>query len=482
MTNMTNNKVLLINSNLMKPPVAPIGIEYVGSILIRNDFNVELLDLNFSENIEYDIRKELINSSFLAVGLNIRNTDDCYYLSQDFFLPKIKDIVAVIKKYSDSPIILGGGGFSVATLEIAKYLKADYGIIGDGEIIFLRFLDSIRNNKKNHDISENIKGIVFNDSDYKIMEPEYKTLKEYPLPDRDLVNNKRYFVEGGMGAIETKRGCNRKCIYCADPLIKGSNIRVRPINTVIKEIKNLIDKGINYIHFCDSEFNLPIDYATNLLNQIIDSNIGDKIKWYSYMSPVPFNENFAKLLKKAGCEGIDFGVDSANPKILKNLRRNHTLDDLINIAKLCSKYKIKFMFDLLFGGPGEDKGSIKYTIDNIKKLNPTCVGISYGIRVYPGTYLANIINKEFFLNNENLYGNIEDNTNFFKPIFYISEKIGRDIAEYTNELVSGDKRFFIGATDKSDKNYNYNENLRLQKAIKNGCRGAFWDILRQINF
>jgi radical SAM superfamily enzyme YgiQ (UPF0313 family) len=479
---MTNNKVLLINSNLMKPPVAPIGIEYVGSILIRNDFNVELLDLNFSENIEYDIRKELINSSFLAVGLNIRNTDDCYYLSQDFFLPKIKDIVAVIKKYSDSPIILGGGGFSVAPLEIAKYLKADYGIIGDGEIIFLRFLDSIRNNKKNHDISENIKGIVFNDSDYKIMEPEYKTLKEYPLPDRDLVNNKRYFVEGGMGAIETKRGCNRKCIYCADPLIKGSNIRVRPINTVIKEIKNLIDKGINYIHFCDSEFNLPIDYATNLLNQIIDSNIGDKIKWYSYMSPVPFNENFAKLLKKAGCEGIDFGVDSANPKILKNLRRNHTLDDLINIAKLCSKYKIKFMFDLLFGGPGEDKGSIKYTIDNIKKLNPTCVGISYGIRVYPGTYLANIINKEFFLNNENLYGNIEDNTNFFKPIFYISEKIGRDIAEYTNELVSGDKRFFIGATDKSDKNYNYNENLRLQKAIKNGCRGAFWDILRQINF
>jgi len=41
---------------------------------------------------------------------------------------------------------------------------------------------------------------------------------------------------------------------------------------------------------------------------------------------------------------------------------------------------------------------------------------------------------------------------------------------------------FIGATDKLDKNYNYNENLKLQKAIKDGCRGAFWDILQQINF
>ena len=131
---------------------------------------------------------------------------------------------------------------------------------------------------------------------------------------------------------------------------------------------------------------------------------------------------------------------------------------------------------------GKIENSIKYTIDNIKKLNPTCVGISYGIRVYPGTYLASIINKEFFPNNKNLYGNIKNNTNFFKPIFYISEEIGKDIVEYTYNLVYGDKKFFIGATEKAEKNYNYNENLRLQEAIKNGYRGAFWDILQQINF
>ena len=99
---MTDNQVLLINSNLMKPPVAPIGLDYIGSIIIRNGFNVELLDLNFSENIEYDIRKKLINNSFLAIGLNIRNTDDCYYLSQDFFLPKIREIGKDIAEYTNS--------------------------------------------------------------------------------------------------------------------------------------------------------------------------------------------------------------------------------------------------------------------------------------------------------------------------------------------------------------------------------------------
>ncbi|MBM3707632.1 MAG: radical SAM protein [Actinobacteria bacterium] len=478
---MANNKILLINSNLMKPPVTPIGLDYIGSILMRNGFNVELLDLNFSKNIKDDIKKKLANNSFLAVGINIRNTDDCYYLSQDFFLPKIKDIVRFIRKYSEAPLFLGGGGFSIAPLEITKYLGADYGIIGDGEITSLRLLESIKSNNKDPDLLEKIKGVVFKDSDYKKVEPECSILKDYPLADRDLVDNKRYFAEGGMGSIETKRGCSRNCIYCADPIIKGRKIRVRPVKTVIKELKNLIDKGINYLHFCDSEFNLPIDYATDLLSQIIDSDIRDKIKWYSYMSPVPFNDSFAKLLKRAGCEGINFGVDSAYPEVLKNLRRKHSLNDLITIAELCSKYKIKFMFDLLLGGPGEDRDSIKYTIDNIKKLNPTCAGISYGIRVYPGTSLARSIKREILPGKKNLYGNVKNNTNFFKPVFYISEEVGKDIVEYTNNLVDCDKKFFIGATDKSEKNYNYNENLRLQEAIKSGYRGSFWDILQQIN-
>ena len=96
---------------MIKPPIAPIGLDYVGSALIKNGYEVELLDLNFSKNIKEDIRKKLAVSSFLAIGVTIRNTDDCYYLSQDNFLIKIKDMIKNIRNHSDSPIILGGGGF-----------------------------------------------------------------------------------------------------------------------------------------------------------------------------------------------------------------------------------------------------------------------------------------------------------------------------------------------------------------------------------
>jgi hypothetical protein len=123
------------------------------------------------------------------------------------------------------------------------------------------------------------------------------------------------------------------------------------------------------------------------------------------------------------------------------------------------------MLDLLLGGPGEDKDTVKYTIDSIKRLDPTCVGISYGVRIYPGTAISSRIDKR---------------ASFLRPTFFISDKIGKELVDYTNELVSGDRRFFIGSSDKSDKNYNYNENLRLQDAIKKGYRGAYWDILQKL--
>ena len=137
-----NGKVLLINTNLIKPPVAPIGLDYLGSALAANGFEVELLDLNFSKDLKGDIRKKL-QDDFLAIGITIRNTDDCYYLSRDNFLVRIKDIIKHIREYSDSPLILGGGGFSAMPHEIIDYLEADYGIEGDGEFALPGLLQDI---------------------------------------------------------------------------------------------------------------------------------------------------------------------------------------------------------------------------------------------------------------------------------------------------------------------------------------------------
>jgi hypothetical protein len=75
----------------------------------------------------------------------------------------------------------------------------------------------------------------------------------------------------------------------------------------------------------------------------------------------------------------------------------------------------------------------------------------------------------------------------FRPTFYISKALGEQPAKLVRDLIGGDKRFFTPADETDIKapenndtaNYNYNENLPLVRAIREGARGAYWDILRQ---
>jgi hypothetical protein len=48
------------------------------------------------------------------------------------------------------------------------------------------------------------------------------------------------------------------------------------------------------------------------------------------------------------------------------------------------------------------------------------------------------------------------------------------------ELVGGDPRFFLPTDSTQNRNYNYNDNTVLTRAIENGARGAYWDILRRL--
>jgi radical SAM superfamily enzyme YgiQ (UPF0313 family) len=136
---------------------------------------------------------------------------------------------------------------------------------------------------------------------------------------------------------------------------------------------------------------------------------------------------------------------------------------------------------LLQGGPGETRESLRESIDAMKRLSPSRVGASIGVRVFPGTKLASMVRKQGPIGkNPNLQGVIHGNEDFFAPIFYLSSALGADAAQYLAGLIAGDERFFSNFPDAGNKNYNYNQNMVLVEAIKKGYRGAFWDILRRL--
>ncbi|MBI5166878.1 MAG: radical SAM protein [candidate division NC10 bacterium] len=475
---MAGERVLLINTNRMRPVVAPLGLDYVAQALEGSGFRVEILDLAFAENTEEAISGYFQKNSVGAVAVTLRNIDDSYYASQDSFLPQVKEVIKSVRARTDGPIIMGGVGFSLMPCEIMEYCGVDFGIKGEGEEALPLLLQHIFNGEE----FSGIPGLVFSTpKGLQLNPPRYLNLKRFSLSRRGAIDNLRYFLEGGMAGFESKRGCDRKCVYCADPVSKGRKIRLRPPKDVADELENLLKQGIDHFHTCDSEFNIPEGHALAICQEIIGRGLGDKIRWYAYCSPVPFSEELALLMRRAGCVGIDFGVDHGNDGMLRRLGRDFTSRDVREIANRCRRYSFSFMFDLLLGGPGETRETLKETVELMKGLDPSRIGVSFGVRLYRGTALGRQVLREGVTSaNRNLRGRIEGNKDFLEPIFYVSAELGEGAEDYVKDLIGGDKRFFFAAKGEIEGNYNYNENSTLVQAIKKGYRGAFWDILRRL--
>lgn len=471
-----SRKILLVNPNLMKPPVAPVGLDYLHSQLHYAGFEVNLLDLGCSHEVDKAM-EHAFDTDYLLIGVSLRNVDDSYFASQDFCLQKSQQIINKIRDFTSCPIVLGGVGFSIFPLQVMQYCGASFGIYGDGDVS-LSMLGKALQEKADY---TSVPGLLYRDEDtYKSNPAEHLDLRNLSLAQRDLVDNYFYFRRGAMVGFETKRGCDRQCVYCADPIAKGRKIRVRDPRDVAMELEGLLRRGITHFHTADSEFNLPEKHAKAVCRAILDQKLADKIRWYAYCVPVPFSEELADLMRRAGCVGIDFTVDSGNDAQLKRLGHLHRVDDITALARLCDRYGFAFMFDLLLGGPGETRQTVKETIELMQGLDPPRVGISLGVRIYPETPLGRMV-KEAGITRQNphLRGAIDDNSGMLRPLFYLSYELGDDIESYIEGLIKGDSRFFFVSKEESAQNYNYNDNSQLTEAIKNGYRGAFWDILRR---
>jgi radical SAM superfamily enzyme YgiQ (UPF0313 family) len=475
----------LVNTNRITPAIGPIGLDYVAASVQQAGMDVELLDLGLADDPAKAMKEHFSAGRPELVGLSFRNADDCFWPSADWFVPALRDTVETIRGVTGAPIVIGGVGFSIFAESILQYTGADFGICGDGELAIIGLVRELRGARR----FEQVPGLLWREDDkLRVNTPSWPD----PISlraTRDFVDNASYFQRGGQCGIETKRGCNRNCIYCADPLAKGGGLRLREPSEVADEVQSLLSQGIDVLHFCDSEFNVPRSHAYAVCEEFNRRSLGDKIRWYTYMSPTPFDADLAGVMARAGCVGIDFTGDSGCKEMLQTYCQRHGREDIAEAVRLCRSNKIRVMIDLLLGGPGETEQTVRETIDFIKKINPDCAGAALGMRVYPRTAAESIVTEQlqerdgFSIRRK--YGGPID---LLKPTFYISEALGNRPAELVRDLIAGDQRFFEPAleTDRETAeygdaaNYNYNENLLLTQSIKKGARGAYWDILRQL--
>jgi len=477
--------IALINTNRMSPPVGPIGLDYIAGSVKKAGIDVDVVDLCLADDPAETLNKYLTGHKPELIGITFRNVDDCFWPDAEWFLPALAETVESIRNQSSTPIVLGGVGFSIFPKQVVQYTGVDFGIRGDGEQAIVSLTNELQGLKR----FERVPGLIWHRNG-RVCSNQPAWPKPLVLPyGRDFIDNVEYFKRGGQCGLETKRGCNRNCIYCADPLAKGTTLRLRDPAQVADEFEALAAKGIDVLHLCDSEFNIPPDHALAVCKELIKRSLEQKIRWYTYMATVPFDAELAETMSRAGCVGINFTGDSACDSMLKTYCQPHRKEDIASAIHLCRANGITVMIDLLFGGPGETPDTVKETVEFIKQANPDCAGAALGIRIYPGTRIAEIVAKEKMpAKNPNICRNYDGPVDLLKPTFYISQALGPRPDKLLKDLIGSDKRFFL-STDRalpqadsidSTANYNYNDNTVLVEAIRKGARGAYWDILRKL--
>ncbi|RJP67310.1 MAG: tryptophan 2-C-methyltransferase, partial [Candidatus Abyssobacteria bacterium SURF_17] len=209
-----SREILLVNSNLMKPPVSPVAVDFLASSLRANGFSVRFLDLAFENDIDSALKQALARSP-LFVGISIRNIDDSFFATRDFCLARVRPIVQKVKELTDAPVVLGGVGYSIFPIATLEYCGGNYGIHGDGEGAIVQLASALSKGEAPLETP----GLVSRlNGSYVRNIPAPVDLSSLDLTDRSTVDNLRYLREGGMVGFETKRGCASSCSYCADPL------------------------------------------------------------------------------------------------------------------------------------------------------------------------------------------------------------------------------------------------------------------------
>ncbi|OGP54113.1 MAG: B12-binding domain-containing radical SAM protein [Deltaproteobacteria bacterium RBG_13_52_11] len=449
-------QILLISANRerMPYPVAPLGLAYIARALQTAGHDVRVIDLCFSSDLHGDVLQILEDFPPDVIGISLRNLDNLPSPSSLSYLPELEETVAVVRRRTSVPLVIGGSGFSLAPLPLMQRVDVDFGVVGEGEEGMVRIVECLKKGAPPHGIP----GVLIKGK-AEFIPP--RPLEQFGAPDRDILDNAKYLKEGGMANLQTKRGCPFGCIYCTYPLLEGKSVRVRAVGEVVRELEALqTDQGADYIYFVDDIFNYPPDYTEALCREIIAHGV--KMRWTAFVNPRFLTSEITALMAKAGCEGVELGIDSGSSKILRAYGKGFGVEDIVRASGHCREAGLNFALYLLLGGPGEDEGTLRETFDLMDRLAPTAVIVMVGIRIYPGTPLQEIAVREGVLKRDDA---------LLEPRFYISPRIGPErLIELVTEAAMKRRGWIVPGLE-------INISPQLMEGIRKfGLRGPLWEL------
>ena len=304
-----------------------------------------------------------------------------------FQLVEVYRCAAAIKKHlPETLMVFGGPHAHLFPVEVLLNANVDYVLTGEGENSFPLLIDNI---EQGADLSD-VPGLFFRDSNGKTVRgrpPVFvKDLDELPPPVFNVIPMDRYssVMDNGLTAmLITSRGCPFHCVYCDRPHM-GNAYRTHSPKRIIEDILRAREFGARSFQIFDDTFTLKKSRIFEICKLIVGKNLDINFSVRARVNSV--NEELLKALKHAGCRRISFGVEAGSNRMLKALRKDTTVEEVLLAFQLCKKIGIDTLADFIIGGPGQTRSDVEDTTNFSIKLDPDYVQFTI-MTPFPGTEL-----------------------------------------------------------------------------------------------
>ena len=357
----------------------PLGIAYVSASLKRAGYEVFTLNLNFYENW-----REALVSCVRDNGIGIAGTGG---LSADY--RQLREVFQAVKEASPETVTVLGGGIVTASAHLILDLfpEVDIAMQGEGEESWTALAEALERGNSLHTVP----GLIFREQGAAVMTERAKDIEpldSLPYPDYEgfgyqeamkSMETSGYWIGDRPAFVLSSRSCPYHCTFCFHTA--GNKYRRASLDHVFGEIDQLMrDYGCRDFNFSDELFGLKEDYVLEFCERIRSRNV----HWSVSMRVDCITEAMAKSMSETGCKWILYGIESADDRILKSMRKNTTRKQIDEALALSRKYNLGVIGYLIFGDPEETFESVETSLAWWRGHLDLGIGMNM-IRAFPGS-------------------------------------------------------------------------------------------------
>ncbi|MFQ6063905.1 MAG: B12-binding domain-containing radical SAM protein [Candidatus Bathyarchaeia archaeon] len=379
----------------VKDSLPPLGLAFLGSSLEKAGHEVNIFDNYLFRVPIVEVIKRAGKFNADIIGIT------CMSMS----FSEVKKTVSAIKDVFQVPVVMGGPHATLRPAQTLLKTRADIVVRGEGELSFNRLIDCL---EKKRNLTQ-LRGISYRENGKIIHNPPQaliKNLDKLPPPAWHLLPMKDYPRKSELlnlyplDSHNTSRGCPFFCAFCSVRNLWGRTFRSFSPERMVEDVKFLMEKfGTKGIYFREDNFTVSKKRVFKFCNLIKKDKLDFRWICESRVDLVDFE--ILTTMKKAGCDYIWFGVESASPRILQYINKGITVEKTIKAFQLCKRVGIRTGASLMVGIPQETINEVQKTLKLRVKLfqdfgSDVWVNIFSGI---PGSLLYDsIVQKGWFKN------------------------------------------------------------------------------------